>query len=167
MDSIYGSWEDSFQTLFSFRTELLQRSPNSIFEIATKPVQDVVTYMNQHHNHLWRGSMFSNDIKCVNNNISESFNNWVKKIKDLPLVDLIDTLRRMIMDLWDKRRRIGSKLSGTILPTIIKASHEPEARKQQQCTKCGVFGHRDTRNCPLNEKKEEEGSPIKEEAKKV
>lgn len=70
----------------------------------------VMTYMNQHHNHLWSGSMFSNDVKCdyVNNNLSENFNNWVKKIKDLPLVELIDTLRRMTIDLWDKRRRIGN-----------------------------------------------------------
>lgn len=66
--------------------------------------------------------MFSNDVKCdyVNNNLSESFNSWVKKIKGLPPVDLLDALRRMIMDLWDKRRRIGSKLSRTILPTVVK-----------------------------------------------
>lgn len=66
--------------------------------------------------------MFLNDVKCdyVNNNLLESFNNWVKKIKDLPLVDLINMLRRMTMDLWDKRRRIASKLSATILPTIVK-----------------------------------------------
>ncbi|KAL6661634.1 hypothetical protein ACP70R_001018 [Stipagrostis hirtigluma subsp. patula] len=88
--------------------------------VAANP--EVVTYMNQHHNHKWSRSMFSNDVKCdyVNNNLSESFNNWVKKIKDLPPVELINTLRLMTMDLWDKRRRIGSKLNGTILPTIIK-----------------------------------------------
>ncbi|CAA0842511.1 Unknown protein [Striga hermonthica] len=444
MDSIYGSWEDSFQTLFSFRAALLHRSPDTIFEIATKPSGDgvmfdklflamrpcvdgflqgcrpylgidstalngrykgqlasataldgnnwmypvawaifesessdnwkwfmrqlvghppslaistdackgldaavkevfpgiehrecmrhlwanfkkyfrgevydknmwpaarayksnkfefhwnqvvaadpkVVTYMNQHHNHKWSRSMFSNDVKCdyVNNNLSESFNSWIKKIKDLPLVDLINMLRRMTMDLWEKRRRIGSKLSGIILPTIIKqlkaktrglgqmkvhnlhftaevfgfhhdmtpwghvvdlttqtctcgewemtgkpcphalafikmfseidmatfvheyysverfrtayggsiphmtdksqwpqvdmgfkllppplkrksgrqrknrfkASHEPGAKKQQRCNKCGEFGHRETGNCPLNEPKKRKRPP--------
>uniref|UniRef100_A0A0A9GRG2 SWIM-type domain-containing protein n=1 Tax=Arundo donax TaxID=35708 RepID=A0A0A9GRG2_ARUDO len=88
--------------------------------VAASP--DIIDYMNAHHNHLWSRSMFSNDIKCdyLNNNLAESFNNWIKKIKDLPLVKLIDRLRQMTMDLWDKRRRIGSKLSGVILPTIIK-----------------------------------------------
>ncbi|KAL6902176.1 hypothetical protein ACP4OV_005052 [Aristida adscensionis] len=88
--------------------------------VAASP--DVVTYMNQHHNHKWSRSMFSNDVKCdyVNNNLSESLNYWVKKIKDLPLVDLLNILRRMTVDLWDKRKRIASKLSGFILPTVIK-----------------------------------------------
>lgn len=38
MDAIFGAWEDSFQSLFNFRVELLLRSPVSIFEIATKKV---------------------------------------------------------------------------------------------------------------------------------
>jgi hypothetical protein len=40
MDLIYGAWEDSFESLFSFGAELMHRSPGSIFEIATKPTED-------------------------------------------------------------------------------------------------------------------------------
>jgi hypothetical protein len=82
----------------------------------------VVTYMNLHHNNKWSRSMFSNEVKCdyINNNLSESFNSWIKKKKDLPPVELLNSLRLMTMDLWEKRRRIGSKLQGTILPTVIK-----------------------------------------------
>jgi hypothetical protein len=40
MDLIYGAWEDSFESLFSFGAQLMHRSPGSIFEIATKPTED-------------------------------------------------------------------------------------------------------------------------------
>ena len=82
---------------------------------------DVVGYLNEHHNHLWSRSMFSTEIKCdyVNNNLAECFNSWIKNIKDLPVVDLIDRLRQMTMELWEKRRKIADKLSGNILPVII------------------------------------------------
>lgn len=87
--------------------------------IAANP--EVVEYMKDHHNLKWSRSMFSNDIKYdyINNNLAESFNKWIK-IKDLPPVELVDKLRQMMMDLWDKRSRIGTKLSGYILPTVIK-----------------------------------------------
>jgi hypothetical protein len=35
LDKIYGSWDDSFQSLFNFRAELLSKSPISIMEIDT------------------------------------------------------------------------------------------------------------------------------------
>jgi hypothetical protein len=82
---------------------------------------DVVDYLNEHHNHLWSRSMFSTKTKCdyVNNNLAECFNSWIKNIKDLPIVDLVDRLRQMTMELWEKRRKIADKLSGNILPAIM------------------------------------------------
>ena len=35
LDKIYGSWDDSFQSLFNFRAELLANSPGSIMKIDT------------------------------------------------------------------------------------------------------------------------------------
>jgi len=65
--------------------------------------------------------MFSTEIKCdyVNNNLVECFNSWIKNIKDLSVVNLIDRLRQMTMELWEKRRKIADKLSCNILPVII------------------------------------------------
>jgi hypothetical protein len=37
----------------------------------------------------------------------------------LPVVQLADKIRELIMVLWEKRRRIGGKLCGTILPAIV------------------------------------------------
>ncbi|KAL6634470.1 hypothetical protein ACP70R_027141 [Stipagrostis hirtigluma subsp. patula] len=50
----------------------------------------------------------------------------------------------------------------------FKASHEPGARKQQRCHKCGGFGHRENGNCPLNDPQKryaEKGIPSAEAKK--
>jgi hypothetical protein len=62
--------------------------------------------------------MFSTKTKCdyVNNNLAECFSSWIENIKDLPIVDLVDRLRQMIMELWEKRKKIADKL---ILPAIM------------------------------------------------
>ncbi|CAN6244322.1 unnamed protein product, partial [Urochloa humidicola] len=65
---------------------------------------------------------FNSEIKCdyITNNLAECFNNWIKHIKDLPVCELADKLREMIMVLWEKRRMIGERLTGKILPAIIQ-----------------------------------------------
>ena len=37
MKELFGSWQQSFQMLFNWRVEVLQRSPGSIIEIDIKP----------------------------------------------------------------------------------------------------------------------------------
>ncbi|KAK3139998.1 hypothetical protein QOZ80_5AG0393880 [Eleusine coracana subsp. coracana] len=59
-----------------------------------------------------------------NNNVPEGFNECVMNIKNMYLVDLVDRLRQMVMVLWYKRRKIGNKLSGNILPAIIQQLNE-------------------------------------------
>jgi hypothetical protein len=64
-------------------------------------------------------SKFKEEIKCdhITNNVSEVWNNWIKDIKDLPIVELADTLRSKFMELYTKRRKIDEKLEGhTMLP---------------------------------------------------
>ena len=51
--------------------------------------------------------------------ILQSFNNWIRDWKDLPVVELADKIREMIMILWNKRRLISEKLEGNILPAIL------------------------------------------------
>ena len=67
-------------------------------------------------------SAFNPEIKCdyITNNLAECFNNWIKDWKDLPVVELADKIREMLMVLWRKRRQIGQKFNGRILPTVIR-----------------------------------------------
>jgi hypothetical protein len=88
-----------------------------VFEASEK----VYPYLRDYHNLLWMRCMFNPDIKCdyINNNLAECFNAWVRDIKDLPIVQLADKIREMIMDLFRKRRMIGDKFAGIILPFVI------------------------------------------------
>jgi MULE transposase domain/SWIM zinc finger len=80
-----------------------------------------IAFLEKNHKQFWCRSKFSELSKCdyVNNNISESFNSWIKDLKSLNVVDLLNQIRRRIMMTFDKRRRIGSKLNGTILPSVL------------------------------------------------
>ena len=54
----------------------------------------------------------------MNNNISESFNNWIKETKGFPVDVLVDTIRGMIMEKIAMRQFIANKLEGSILPSV-------------------------------------------------
>ena len=81
---------------------------------------EVGKYLAQYHHLLWMRCAFNPAIKCdyITNNIAEVFNNWVKDYKDLPVTELADKIREMIMVLWDKRRRMGERFHGWLLPTV-------------------------------------------------
>jgi hypothetical protein len=49
----------------------------------------------------------------------EVFNNWIKDQKDLPVCDLADKIREKLMDLYHRRRKIGEKLKGKVLPSVL------------------------------------------------
>jgi len=84
--------------------------------------QEVVKWLTDYHNLLWYRCGFNPDIKCdyITNNIAEVFNNWIRDIKDLPVAELADKVREMIMRLWNKRRNIVDRLPvGRILPGVM------------------------------------------------
>lgn len=79
-------------------------------------------WIKENHKHLWARSMFSTASKCdyVTNNIAETFNNWVKHEKSLPVMELMDRIRQMIMQKMCTRRNLADKLQGLIIPHVIK-----------------------------------------------
>lgn len=83
---------------------------------------DIWKWINDHHKLLWYRCEFNPSIKCdfITNNLAEVFNNWIRDIKDLPVAELADKLREMIMVLWSKRRKIVARLpAGRILPAVM------------------------------------------------
>jgi hypothetical protein len=50
----------------------------------------------------------------------ESFNNWIKDSKDLPVCELADKLREKIMELFHRRCRISRMFEGKILPPVLR-----------------------------------------------
>ena len=79
-----------------------------------KESNEVWNWLSQYHTLKWMRCVFNPDIKCdyITNNVAEVFNNWIRDIKDLPVAELADKIREMIMLLWRKRRRIGECLQG-------------------------------------------------------
>ncbi|WVZ64440.1 hypothetical protein U9M48_013950 [Paspalum notatum var. saurae] len=83
---------------------------------------EIWKWFTDNHKLLWYRCHFNLEIKCdfITNNLAEVFNNWIRDIKDLPVAELADKIREMIMVLWSKRRRIAERLPlGRILPAVM------------------------------------------------
>uniref|UniRef100_A0A0A9G831 SWIM-type domain-containing protein n=1 Tax=Arundo donax TaxID=35708 RepID=A0A0A9G831_ARUDO len=102
---------------WAYRTDKFQQYMDKV--AAERP--DAIKYLEENHKHLWSRCMFStvSKVEYVNNNLAECFNSWIRKIKEYPLVELVDTLRQMIMVKLFERRKIAEKLIGLILPCVI------------------------------------------------
>ena len=61
---------------------------------------DAIDFLQQHHNLIWYRCGFSELSKCdyLTNNVSESFNAQIKKLKGLLLHELVDGIRELIME---------------------------------------------------------------------
>lgn len=82
---------------------------------------DVQPWIEKYHLNLWMRCKFSTLTKVdyVTNNLAESFNNWISKYKAIHVIDLVDTLRQMIMSKFLQRRMVAKQLQGKILPHIM------------------------------------------------
>ncbi|WVZ79860.1 hypothetical protein U9M48_027388 [Paspalum notatum var. saurae] len=95
-------------------------------------------WLADNHKLLWARSMFSHSSKCdyCTNNIAECFNSCVKDDKSLQVIDLMDKIRQMIMKRFCTRVRIAEKLTGKILPRVMKVLHEKSRNLNFSITKC-------------------------------
>jgi hypothetical protein len=82
------------------------------YEQYMNTIYEVEKYLKDHHSALWSRSKFSKGIKCdfIINNLTESWNKWVKDIKDLLICELANTLRTKFMELYVMTRNIGEGL---------------------------------------------------------
>ncbi|KAE8779468.1 hypothetical protein D1007_47484 [Hordeum vulgare] len=101
---------------------------------------------------VWKGRARAKD------QLEEVFNNWIKDMKQLALVELLDNLREMIMKLFEKRRAVAQTLVGYILPSVIKelnlksrGLHYLEARASPNIAEISGNGWRHTVNLEKNE----------------
>jgi SWIM zinc finger len=81
-----------------------------------------IAYLEKEYKGIWCKHQFSelSKVHYVNNNLSESFNSWIKEIKGLHVVDLLDQIRQMLMHKFNLRRTVGDKHDCLILPNIAK-----------------------------------------------
>ena len=83
---------------------------------------EAMKWIHENHKHLWTRHLFSEASKCdyVTNNIAETFNSWIRQEKSLPVIDLMDRIRQLLMQKMFLRRKIARKLKDKMLPNIMK-----------------------------------------------
>jgi hypothetical protein len=100
----------------------LKKHEHHLSLLYTRP--SVKEYMEKNHKKLWARSKFNEVCKVdyVNNNLAECFNSWIRKIKGLNLVDLLDRIRLMIMAKFELRQKISAEKFGghKIIPAWMK-----------------------------------------------
>jgi len=99
-----------------------------------------IAYLDENHPYLWSRSKFSEQCKVnyINNNLSESFNNWVRKCKDLQILEMHDIIRQMIITKFEERRKIAMSMGGNIIPNITKAlTAQIKEIKDHEVLRCG------------------------------
>lgn len=101
----------------AYKVDRFQFYLNKVLEASP----DVADWLSKYHNLLWSRCKFSCEIKCdyITNNLAESWNNWIKDYKDLPVDALADAIREKTLLLFEKRRRIAQRLPGVILPVVV------------------------------------------------
>ncbi|CAH1453381.1 unnamed protein product [Lactuca virosa] len=80
--------------------------------------EDVIAYLNTNHKKIWSRSKFGTTSKCdyITNNVSETFNSWIGKLRYKPVLDLLDAIREKIMKRFDKKRNLVSTWNGVLVP---------------------------------------------------
>ncbi|GKV16808.1 hypothetical protein SLEP1_g27391 [Rubroshorea leprosula] len=82
---------------------------------------------------LWCKAFFDTSCKCdaVDNNMNETFNNWIMDARYMPIIQLLEYIRVKVMVRMAKNREEISKWRGDIAPRIRKKleAHKIEAAK--------------------------------------
>ena len=89
--------------------------------------QEVKDFLEKDHPKIWARSKFNEICKVdyVNNNLAESFNAWIRKVKGLNLVDMLDKIRQMLMAKFSLRQKIAAEkfVGHKIIPAVMKPLH--------------------------------------------
>jgi hypothetical protein len=104
---------------------------------------NVKDWFEKSHSKLWMHSKFNEVCKVdyVNNNLAESFNAKVRKIKGLHLVEMLDKIRQMLMEKLELRQRISAaKFVGhKIIPYVMKKLLTKTRGLKMTMIKCAPF----------------------------
>jgi hypothetical protein len=96
--------------------------------------------LDENHPYIWSRRKFLEDCKVdyINNNLYESFNSWVSKIKEHQIVEMHDKIRQMIIEKFVLRSKNARKMIGKIIPDIIKdLNAQSKAIKDHDVLICG------------------------------
>lgn len=81
---------------------------------------DAYDYLSKIDSSMWSKAWFSTFTKCdlIVNNLSECFNAWILKSHDLPIISMMEMLRKKFMKRYQNKREGISTMEGRICPKI-------------------------------------------------
>jgi hypothetical protein len=87
---------------------------------------DAYDYLSKINPSMWPRAWFSTFPKCdlIVNNLSECFNAWIVKQHDLPIISLMEMLRKKLMKRYQKKQEGIIKMDGRICPKIFERLDE-------------------------------------------
>src|SRR3954467_8750924 len=70
----------------------------------------------------WSRSAFSTTSKCdlVVNNVSESFNKYIRQAREKPVITMLETIRKQLMRRLQKKKEKMNAYEGSICPKILR-----------------------------------------------
>jgi zinc finger SWIM domain-containing protein 3 len=91
---------------------------------------DAYNYLSKIDSSTWSRAWFSTFTKCdlIVNNLSECFNAWILKSRDLLIISMMEMLRKKLMKRYQKKREGISTMEGRICPKI-KARLDEHTRR--------------------------------------
>ncbi|KAK1283102.1 hypothetical protein QJS10_CPB21g01322 [Acorus calamus] len=102
--------------------EMLHEAIGDVDGLALMSDKDKAHYLEAVIDQRWSRSQYGTGAKCnyVTNNISESFNAWINKVRGLPILEMVDMIRHKMMERMDRRRSLGRKWRGKLVPKAFK-----------------------------------------------
>lgn len=88
--------------------------------------KDAYEWLMREPPNVWTRSMFSPIPKCemLANNMSESFNQYIKEARDKPIITMLEMIRRQLMSRFENKRSWIGTCNGSICPKIQKTLEE-------------------------------------------
>lgn len=131
---VYGQseYEDYFWAVaFSFSKGDYKYNMNALKEFDAVAYEDLM----KTEPHTWCRAFFSSQARCedVCNNLSESFNRTIKDARKLPLINMLEGIRRLAMK-RNSRRRDKTSVCATPFPPNIMEVFEKNRRASDHCS---------------------------------
>ncbi|KAF9614097.1 hypothetical protein IFM89_015359 [Coptis chinensis] len=142
-----------------------------ILGVINKTNSKALDWLDTEPRSCWARAHFDWTSKCdeLTNNFSESFNSWILRIRDKPLVHFMDKYNLNLLQMvYDRRELALSLMPGEVVPNVlfmikkrelrynwpkkqrIRSEDEP-LKTHRKCAKCGTPGH-NTLTCDARKK---------------
>ncbi|KAM7472672.1 hypothetical protein LguiA_010855 [Lonicera macranthoides] len=87
--------------------------------------QDAAYWIRQIPLHLWATAYFEGTrFGHLTANVAESLNSWILEASGLPIVDMMESIRRQLMTWFNERREVSMQWTSILVPTVEKRLSE-------------------------------------------